>query len=94
MLAGCASNTPQAAGEPADRIDCALGTADFARTCAIERQPAVLILRHPDGGFRRLDVAPDRTLTAADGAGEVVGKPLPDGRLEIALGGDRYRLPQ
>ena len=92
-IVGChsAPDTAQAikAGEP---IECAVAGAAFAPACASEREPHALILRHPDGGFRRLDVATDRTLTAADGSDVAVGRTLPDGRLEIAIGGDRYRL--
>ena len=94
LLAGCTKSEDKVADAlPEDRIECAIGSADFKSDCAIERGPATLVLRHADGGFRRLDVAPDRTLSVADGSESVVGKPLPDGRLEIAIGRDRYRLP-
>jgi hypothetical protein len=77
------------------RIDCAVGGATaFTRTCAVEKTAGtLLILRHADGGFRRVDLAADGTLSAADGSDEAEGKPLPDGRFELTLGRDRYRLP-
>lgn len=95
LLTACgASESPVASAEPQDRIECAIGgAASFTNACAIERGQATLVLRHVDGGFRRLDVADDRTLTVADGSETVVGTPLADGRLQIAIGIDRYRLP-
>jgi len=84
-----------ATAEPNDRIECATGgTANFTKSCAIERgSGSPLILRHADGGFRRIDLAEDGTITALDGSDEARGKPLPDGRFELILGRDRYRLP-
>ena len=95
LLAGCGTAPdPVATAAPENRIECAIGAgAALATACAIERGRGVVVLRHADGGFRRLAVAADRTLTVADGADDVVGTALPDGRLEIAVGGDRYRLP-
>lgn len=81
--------------KPDDRIECALGgTQDFTRVCAIERgEGTVLTLRHSDGGFRRLTLEPDGTIDSADGADAVAVKTLSDGRSEITVGDDRYRLP-
>jgi hypothetical protein len=79
-----------------DRIDCALsGAKEFARDCAVERSGdgKALILRHRDGGFRRIALDADGALSAADGADDVTGKKLPDGRFEVIAGPDRYRLP-
>ncbi|UVO53876.1 hypothetical protein [Sphingomonas sp. SUN039] len=97
-LAAC-SAAPEdkvATAAPDDRIECATGGAtDFTRACAVEKgEGTALILRHVDGGFRRIDLAPDGTITASDGSDEPVGKALPDGRFELTLGSDRYRLPQ
>lgn len=80
------------------RIECAVdGAADFARVCTVERSPgpdAVFTVRTPSGSFRRLAVTSDgRGVMAADGAEaaavRIVGKDL----IEVAIGGDRYRLP-
>lgn len=95
MLAGCHGASSIDVPE-ADRIECATGgAAEFARDCAIERSAdgAVLTIHHADGGFRKLSVAPDGTVSAADGADVATGHPLADGRLEVGIGGDRYRLP-
>jgi len=82
-----------------DRIDCALGPdSDFAPVCGVER-PVVagkkqLVIRHADGGFRRFLIVDDgRGLVAADGAEPARVTPLADGRIEVAIGPDRYRVP-
>lgn len=81
------------------RIECAPeGAAQFAYVCAIDRVQSqdglYLTLRQPDGGFRRLLVTKDgRGVIAADGAEQVVVMPLTPDRIEVAIGGSRYRLP-
>ena len=96
-VAGCGTNGEDkvATAAPDDRIECAVGgAADFARACAVERgEGTMLVLRHADGGFRRIDLAADGTITAADGSDEPNGKVMPDGRFELTIGSDRYRLP-
>jgi hypothetical protein len=79
-----------------DRIECATGGAtEMSRSCAIERSAdgTQWTVRHSDGGFRRLAIAADMGVSAADGSGQLTGTALPDGRLEIVVDGDRYRLP-
>jgi hypothetical protein len=94
MLGGC-HRTATIDVPEADRIECAVGGKGFERSCAIERSagPAVLTLRNADGGFHRLSIAPDNTISAADGADLATGHALADGRLEVGIGSDRYRLP-
>ena len=79
-------------------IACALGDEmEFRQACAVDRAPQgdklFLVVRHPDGGFRRFEVLTDgRGLAAADGAdGAQVA--LRDGGIEVAVGKDRYRFP-
>ncbi|MBO9623265.1 MAG: hypothetical protein J7500_11195 [Sphingomonas sp.] len=102
LLAAC-DRVPsrEAAAEPAnattadaaERIECAAaGETAFGRTCVVEREGAGLTLRHPDGGFRRLLLTQDGQLRAADGAEAAVVTPLGGGKVEVALGGARYRL--
>jgi hypothetical protein len=80
------------------RIACAQGEATFASTCTIEhaqgKDGLILTIRHPDGAFRRLLVTQDgRGVIAADGA-EVAKVTVVDADgIEVALGGNRYRLP-
>ena len=82
-----------------DRIDCAVADANaFANDCTVERVSGkdglILIVRQPDGGFHRLRTTRDgRGVVAADGAEPAVVKVLDAGRIEVAIGGARYRLP-
>ncbi|OYY71292.1 MAG: hypothetical protein B7Y47_07645 [Sphingomonas sp. 28-63-12] len=81
------------------RIDCARrGAAQFAPLCTLERQVdnqgLLLTIRHPDGGFHRLRVTTDgRGVIAADGAERAHVSVRGSAEIEVALGGDRYRLP-
>jgi len=97
MLPGCAvpGEDKVADAAPDDRIECAVsGATEFAQACAVDRSdPSALILRHADGGFRRIELAADGTIDAADGSEAPLGNPLPDGRFELTIGNDRYRLP-
>ncbi len=89
-----------AAAAPQDnRVECRVsGTGQFERFCTIERSEgadgAILTLRKPDGGFRRLLVASDgRGVVAADGAEAARVTILRDDRIEVAIGADTFRLP-
>jgi hypothetical protein len=99
LLAACAEGTPPAAGGPDTGIECRIaGAARFERACTLEtsesREGLVLTIRKPDGGFRRLLAAnDDRGVIAADGAEQARIALLGDGRIEVAIGGDRFRLP-
>ena len=93
-LAACAGAA--GAGTP---IECRVQGSDrFARVCSLETagrsDGQVLTIRKPDGGFRRLLLANDgRGMVAADGSEPVQFALLGDGRIEVSLGGDRFRLP-
>ena len=81
-----------------NRIECRFpGNAQFERSCTFEREGAdgaILVLRKPDGGFRRLRVVTDgRGVIAADGAEPARVTILADNRIEVAIGGDQFRLP-
>lgn len=78
-------------------IECRLGDAAvFGRTCTLERRETdrglEMIVRRPDGGFRRL-IGTGASIEAADGAEQPAVTRLADGRLEIEIGGDVYRVP-
>ncbi|QAY78607.1 hypothetical protein [Sphingosinicella sp. BN140058] len=83
----------------AERIECAVAGAEaFAPVCAVERRMTgeglTLIVRAPNGGFRRLLVTRDgRGVVAADGAVPAKVSPIAANRIEVTIGGDRYRLP-
>ncbi|HEU4958786.1 MAG TPA: hypothetical protein VFT56_00115 [Sphingomonas sp.] len=54
----------------------------------------MLVVRNPDGGFHRLQVTHDgRGVIAADGAESAKVTIVEAGTIEVAIGGDRYRLP-
>jgi hypothetical protein len=104
ILASCSSSRAtseqQAGAAPAgdDTIECALGgAADFQRDCQVEETEVdgakILVVHHPDGGFRRFTVLTDgRGLATAAGA-EQAETSVADGRLDVSVGSDRYRFP-
>ncbi|WP_232475984.1 hypothetical protein [Flavisphingomonas formosensis] len=101
--ASCHSGKQDAAAsggaDSSGRISCALaGEAEFKPVCDIERSTdeggIVLTVHHPDGGFRRLRVMKDgRGVVAADGALPARVTLSGDRQIEVAIAGDRYRLP-
>lgn len=80
-------------------VECALGDgALFSRVCETERisgpEGTILVIHHPDGGFRRFVILTDgRGLAAADGFDDTEVAIIADGMIEVASGGNRYRLP-
>lgn len=100
MLTACGSGEDGAAGNApgVETIPCAIaGAGAFANDCVVERARVDgalhLIVRHPDGGFRRFEVVQDgRGLVVADGAETAVAR-LNGEVLEVAVGADRYRFP-
>ncbi len=81
------------------KLSCAVsGATVFARVCELERSRTdkglQLTVRHPDGGFRRLIVVSDgRGVVAADGSEKAVVTPIAPREIEVAIAGNRYRLP-
>jgi hypothetical protein len=99
-LAACRPQpeTPPRVDSVGDAIACALGgEGKFSSSCRVERSLAegtlFLIVRHPDGAFRRFEVLRDgRGLAAADGA-QPAALSMTGEELEVAVGLDRYRFP-
>jgi hypothetical protein len=91
----------QAAAQAQDdgKIDCALAEATkFMRVCTTERisgpDGQILVIRHPNGGFRRFKVLTDgRGLTPAEGADPTKISILDSGKIELSSGDDLYHLP-
>ena len=87
------------AEDGAERIECAIASSPtFERNCVVERAASgeglTLTIRAPTGSFRRLLVTKDgRGVIAADGAEPAQVTPLGPDRIEVAISGDRYRLP-
>lgn len=83
----------------ADKLDCAQGAnAPMKRECVYEQTNSpdgpVLTLRFPNGAFHRLLVTSDgRGVIAADGAEPAKVSVIGNGRIAVAIGGDRYELP-
>jgi hypothetical protein len=98
LLGGCSkAEAPPKVAEGPEHVDCALGPGTtFAKNCAIERskqgETYKMILRHPDGGFRRLEVDATNTIVAADGA-DAAQIVLNGTVAEVTVGEDRYRIP-
>ncbi|MBN2971904.1 hypothetical protein JW805_07730 [Roseomonas aeriglobus] len=90
-----AGETGTPAGDPVERIGCAVDNAPLADVCTVDRAPdadgTLLTIRHPDGGFRRLRVSRGGEVSAADGAVPAVVR-MREGVAEVALGDARYRL--
>ena len=100
LLVSCSREEPTTppVAEGAEHIACAVGGATaLSKTCAIERAEEggrlLLVVRHPDGAFRRFAVQTDgRGIAVADGADEAVTA-LESGALDVTVGPDRYIFP-
>ena len=91
-LVGC-GQAPRGEPPPGERIACALdGSAEFAQACTVERSGPQLVVHRPDGGFRRFMIEGESG-QPLDGADAATVTLLPDGVTEIAVAGDRYRIP-
>ena len=81
------------------KIECRLGAdTEFNRFCTVERTKeadgTLLTVRKADGGFRRLRTTRDgRGVVAADGAETAEVKIVGYDLIEVAIGGDSFRLP-
>ena len=93
------ASAPAPLADGAERIECATGHAEaFEAVCAVERATGpgglTLTIRAPNGSFRRFLVTRDgRGVVPADGAMDATVTPLGTDRIEVAIAGDRYRLP-
>jgi hypothetical protein len=81
------------------KIECALaGSTTFDRVCTTDRisgpEGQILVIRHPDGGFRRFNILTDgRGLSPAQGFDETKISILANGMIELKSGDDLYHLP-
>ncbi len=98
VLADAEERAAERAGDDGN-IECAIdGDSDFARECFTERLSGeggvTMIIRHPDGGFRRFNVLTDgHGLEAADGFDKAQISIVEDGKILVSVGPDRYLLP-
>ena len=99
VTAETSSEAPTRAANGNDLIECAThGAQWFLRECEVEKSKdesgaLVLVVHHPDGGFRRFTVVTDgRGLETTDGF-EQAQTSVVDDRLDVRVGDDRYRFP-
>lgn len=98
VLADAEQRAAAEAGEDG-KIECAIdGESDFSRDCSTERLTGeggiTMIIRHPDGGFRRFNVLTDgHGLEAADGFDKAKISIVEDGKILVTVGPDKYLLP-
>lgn len=100
-LVGCDQSHAPDPRQPASGqslIPCAVeGAKEFSEVCAVDRAPQdgkmFLVVRHPSGSFRRLEMLTDgRGVVTADGMAEA--HLMSDGKLlEVTIENDRYRFP-
>jgi hypothetical protein len=98
---GSADPNQQAMATPEDdgRVECRIGAdREYNRFCTLERsrteQGLLLTIHKPDGGFRRLiDKRDGRGVVAADGAEQAQVQIVGTDKIEVAIGGDTFRLP-
>lgn len=98
---GAAAEQPPAAvlgGVPVRSVPCAVnGVTRYAQECAVESVSedgrTVLIVRHPDGGFRRLEeIDGGKSYRSADGADTAVVT-IDKDKLAVAIDEDHYLFP-
>ncbi len=100
MLSACGDPATETGAAPAaGTIMCAVsGATDFESTCQLEQSQTeaglLLTVRHPGGGFRRLQVVQDgRGVIAADGADTAFITLRGTKEIEVVIAGDKYLLP-
>lgn len=97
-LSACGGAAQPLANADAEEVVCAIGPdSEFRADCRAERVTVAgeqqIVVRHPDGSFRRFTLLPDGAgVEAADGA-DVATQALAGGTLEVTVAGDRYRFP-
>ncbi len=91
------SEAPASSAAPV-AVSCALkGAQEYRDRCTIERLASdgrsYIVLRHPDGGFRRLEeLEAGKRYKALDGADEVVVD-ANGADMELTIGEDHYLFP-
>ena len=100
LTAGCtdAGEAEPTPGAGLTTIDCSLnGAGGFGHDCSMERVTqdgdSFVIVRHPDGAFRRFQLAvPGQGLITAAGAEQAEVTDM-GGYVEVRVGSDRYHMP-
>ena len=96
-VTACSQQEPPPPPDPKapDTVLCRVGDAtQMAPLCRRENDGNRIVIRHPDGGFRRFVVVDDgRGIIAADGADPAKVEPLEKNIIRVTVGGDAYELP-
>ncbi|MCF8707380.1 hypothetical protein [Rhizorhapis sp. SPR117] len=100
-IAACNSSNdvPEATADVDGKLFCAVGGAsEMTQSCLLERvdgpEGALLVMHHPDGGFRRFRIVRDgRGVIPADGAQQVRLSIAAENMIDVDVDGDRYRFP-
>ena len=88
------STSVKAPVQPPKTVCAVDGQRELAPVCDRELVDGLLTLRHPSGGFRRLEVVTDgRGVISADGAEPAKVATVGTSLIEVSVGDDRYRLP-
>ena len=101
LLAACNSSheVPEAPADVDGKLFCAVGgAAEMSQSCLLERvdspEGQVLVVHHPEGGFRRFRIVRDgRGVVPADGAEPSKLYIVAENMIDVAVAGDRYRFP-
>ena len=97
LATGCGSDAAPAVAEGEVHVPCALaGEKELTPKCAVETvqqgERRLLVVRHPDGGFRRFAVSADgRDLAVVDGADQAALQ-LAGNAIEVRVDADLYRF--
>jgi hypothetical protein len=100
-IAACNSSNdvPETTADVDGKLFCAVGGAsEMTQSCLLERvdgpEGALLVMHHPDGGFRRFRIVRDgRGVIPADGAQQVRLSIAAENMIDVDVDGDRYRFP-
>ena len=101
LLAACNSSNdvPETTADVDGKLFCAVGgAAEMSQSCLLERvdspEGQVLVVHHPEGGFRRFRIVRDgRGVVPADGAEPSKLYIVAENMIDVAVAGDRYRFP-
>lgn len=101
LLAACNSSNdvPETTADVDGKLFCSVdGAADMTQSCTLERvdgpEGQILVVHHPEGGFRRFRIVRDgRGVVPADGAEPSRLFIAAENMIDVMVGGDRYRFP-
>lgn len=93
------NDVPETTADVDGKLFCSVdGAADMTQSCTLERidgpEGQILVVHHPEGGFRRFRIVRDgRGVIPADGAEPSKLFIAAENSVDILIGSDRYRFP-